>query len=196
MAPRAGADLAMDRQADHVLAWKILRRSAEYRDAWDTHAAGHEPVPDERGPFRIRVQSKVDRKAARFGLLAWEDPRREWGPASPFWLEDRMPEGVTEPDAEPLAGLAAEGGFVAGLRLLSGELVVKLECRGAAVQVLVGDGGPFPHRAGLRVMHDFGLRMPRSVGHLIEFWSVAGRAGTPERRGRRDRRSARGGFWK
>ena len=180
------------RAGDGVLAWKVLRRVGEYREAWDRHAAGHACAPDEPGPFRIRVQSEIDRAAARFGLLAWEDPRREWGPSSPFWLEDGMPEGVIYPGAEPLAAMA-DGGFVEGLRLHSGGLVVKVECRGAAVQVLVRGGGPFPDGAGLSVMHGFGLRMPHSIGRLVEFWSVAGRAAPREGRGRGDGRSGRSG---
>ena len=170
---------------DGVLAWKVLRRIGEYREAWDRHAVGHAWAADEPAPFRIRVQLEADREAARFGLLAWEDPRRKYGPDSPFWLEDRMPDGVVDAGAKPLAEMA-DGGFVEGLRLLSGGLVVKVECRGAAAQVLVGGGGQFPDGAGLRVMHDFGLRMPHSIGRLVEFWSVAGRAGPREGRGRRD----------
>ena len=94
---------------DGVLAWRVLRRVGEYRAAWERHGAGHGRAPDEPGPFRIRVQTENDHEAARFGLLAWEDPRREWGPASPFWLECGMPEGAVDPGAEPLAAMAGGG---------------------------------------------------------------------------------------
>ncbi|MYI70268.1 MAG: hypothetical protein F4103_16535 [Boseongicola sp. SB0673_bin_14] len=160
---------------DCVLAWRILRRTGEYREAWDRFAADHAPAPDEPGPFRIRVQARADLDAGRFGLLAWEDPRREDGPASPFWRQDGMLEGLADPAARPPAALDG-GGSVEGLRLLSGGLVVKVECRGAAVQVLVAGGDPFPDGAGLSVRHAFGLRMPPTVGRLVGFWSVAGRS--------------------
>ena len=63
---------------DGALAWTALRRTAEYREAWATHAedAGA-TAPAEPGPFRVRVQTVADMKAARFEMLAWEDPFAE-----------------------------------------------------------------------------------------------------------------------
>ena len=174
------------RASEDVLAWRVLRQVTEYREAWDGHFACHERVPDEPGPFRIRVQAEADRGAARFRLLAWEDPRLDVGRASPFWQQDGMVEGIVDPGAEPLAAMADLGGSVEGLRLLSGDLVVKVECGGAAVQVLVGGGGPFPDGAGLCIRHPFGLRMPHAIGRMVEFWSVAGRTAPWSGKGRRD----------
>ncbi|MYA88236.1 MAG: hypothetical protein F4X97_07260 [Boseongicola sp. SB0662_bin_57] len=69
---------------DGVLAWKVLRRVPECREAWSVHGTAHGLEP---GPFRIRVQAEADLEAARFGLLAWKDPWAEDGPASPFWWQ-------------------------------------------------------------------------------------------------------------
>ena len=53
--------------------------------------AGHAvlPAPEpvfEPGPFPIRIQTAADLEAARFDLLAWQDPWAEDGPASAFWV--------------------------------------------------------------------------------------------------------------
>ena len=67
-----------------VRAWRYFRRHPGYRAAWAAEAGA--PV-FEAAPFAVRVQSPADLGAARFGLLAWEDPFDAAGPASPFWSE-------------------------------------------------------------------------------------------------------------
>ncbi len=137
----------------------------------------------------MHVQTRADLDAVRFDLLAWADPRAEDGPASPFWVQDDMPEAAVSPDAEPLAGVvAAGGGSLEGLRLLDGGMVLKIEHEEAALQILLRDAGPFPAGAGIELCHPFGLRMPHSMRRLLDFWQVAGRP-PPPRKGR-SRRSA------
>ena len=133
-------------------------------------------------------------EAARFELLAWEDPWDAHGPASPFWRQDGMVEGMLEPGAAPLAEAIGDGGSVEGLRLLTGGLVLKVECNGAAVQVLLGDAGRFPDDGGIVTRHAFGLRMPQSMRRLHDFWSVAGRAAP--RRGREAGTAGRSFSWR
>ena len=161
---------------DGTLAWMVLRRVGEYRDAWRRHAAsaGALAAP-EPGPFPIRVQTAADLEADRFEMLAWDDPWQADGPASPFWRQDGMPEGVLDPGAQPLAALVGDRGAVAGLRLLGGDLVLKIEVAGAAVQILLRGAGRFPEDGGIVIRHPFGLRIPQSVQRLLDFWSVAGR---------------------
>ena len=57
-----------------------------------------------------------------------------------------MPEAVLEPGAEPLVGLVGDRGSVEGLRLLDGDLVLKIEYGGAAVQIGLGNVARFPDR--------------------------------------------------
>ncbi len=139
--------------------------------------------------FPVRIQTRADLEAARFDLLAWADPRAEDGPASPFWVQDDMPEAAVSPAAEPLAGVvAAGGGALEALRLLDGNMVLKIEHEEAALQILLRDAGPFPAGAGIELCHAFGLRMPHSMRRLLDFWQVAGRPPPP--RNGRSRRSA------
>ena len=160
----------MTESGDGILAWMVLRRVGEYREAWRRYAAvaGVSAAP-EPGPFRIRVQTEADLEAGRFEMLAWEDPWRAEGPASAFWLQDGMPEGALEPGAAPLAGLVGDRGSVEGLRLLGGDLVVKIEYGGAAVQIRLRNAARFPDGGGLSIVHPFGLGMPLSVRRLLDF---------------------------
>lgn len=160
---------------DGVLAWTVLRRVGDYHDAWRSHAAGAGAlVALEPGPFRIRIQTEADLEADRFEMLAWEDPWKADGPASCFWRQCGMPEGQLDSRARSLVALVGEGGSIEGLRLLGGDLVLKIEYGGAAVQIRVSGVERFPDDGGISVSHAFGLRMPLSVRRLLDFWSVAG----------------------
>ena len=178
------------RATDGALAWRVLRQVGDYADAWDRHAAEVAARALEPGPFRIRVQAEFDLDAAKFELLAWEDPS---GPGPPFWRRERMPQALLNPDAPPLAAIPDEGGTVDGLRLLSGDLVVRLGYEGSYVQVRVRDAPRFPDDGGLSVMHDYGLRMPRTMRRMNDFWSSAGLSGPRSGRDRRETASARSG---
>ena len=164
----------MTETGDGVLAWMVLRQVVEYGEAWRRHAAAGVSGSTEPGPFRIRIQTEADLEADRFEMLAWEDPWNADGPASAFWRQDGMPEGVLEPGAESLVGLVGDRGSVQGLRLLDGDLVLKIEYGGAAVQVRLGNVARFPDDGGISIKHGFGLRIPLSVRRLLDFWSVAG----------------------
>ena len=169
---RRRADAA--KAGDGVLAWSVLRKVADYEEAWLRHGADATESEAEPGPFRIRVQTEVDLEARRFELLAWQDPFRDGGASSPFWLGG-MVDGSLDPGAEPLAAMAGDGASIEGLRLLGGALVLKVECGGAAVQVRLRDAGRFPEGGGVAVSHSFGLRLPHTMDRLLDFWSVVGR---------------------
>ena len=174
---------------DGIQAWHFLRRVADYRAAWRSRAGppaapGAGGDPDRGEAFPVRVQTRADLEAARFDLLAWQDPRGKGGPASPFWVQDGMTEAAVAPGAEPLAEMvAAGGGSLEGLRLLDGGLVLKIEHGGRAVQLLLRDAGRFPPGAGIELRYGFGLRMPHGMRRLLDFWQVADRS-PPPRRGR------------
>ena len=129
---------------DGTLAWRVLRQVGDYVDTWERHAASSAVQAPE--PFRIRVQSKSDIEAARFELLAWEDPS---GPGPPFWRQDRMAEAVLNLEAMPLAAIPDQDGTVDALRPLCGDLVVRVGYGAASVLVRVRDAPRFPDDGGL-----------------------------------------------
>ena len=110
---RKRARVAMEETGDGVRAWLYLRRVEDYEAAWRAQTALAASAPAfEPGPFPIRIQTPGDLHAARFDLLAWQDPHDTAGFPSPFWVQEGMVE------AEPLVPLvAAAGGAVEGLRL-------------------------------------------------------------------------------
>ena len=136
--------------------WHALRANPDYKADWGTN--GRAPEVVETAGFALRTQTEADRKAARWGLLAWEDPR-ERSRFSPFWVDDRMLEGViVEPteSAPPATMLMrATGMHASGLRLLDGALVLKWKRWRRVEQIRVAEGESFdPEGSGVELQHD------------------------------------------
>ena len=171
------------RTEDGARAWQILRRLPAYRYAWRRRRP--RPGLPERAPFPVRLQTAVDLAAARFGLLAWEDPFAEPGSVSPFWAVVPMMLAVARPRATPLAGAATAPGLsVAGLRLTDGSLVLKLERGGAAVQFRLKPGDGFDAADGVLAQHDV-LAEPRAFVAGLRAARALAVGGDPRRGGGR-----------
>ena len=159
------------RTADGARAWQVLRRLPAYRTAWRRRLP--QPGLPEAAPFRVRLQTAADLAAARFGLHAWQDPFAEDGPASPFWRVAPTLPAAAGPRATPLDGEAvADGLSVAGLRLIDGSLVVKLENSGAAVQLGIEPGGGFAPGDGVLAQHDLLADPPAFIARLRDARTV------------------------
>ena len=153
------------RTEDGPRAWQILRRIPAYRAAWLRRRP--QPGLPEPAPFPVRLQTAADLAAARFGILAWEDPFAEDGPASPFWAVAPMLPAAPGPRAKPLtADATAPGLSMEGLRLADGTLVLKLENGPAAVQFLLGSGSGLGPGDGVLAQHDL-LEEPRPFFALL-----------------------------
>ena len=120
----------------------------------------------ESGPFPIRLQTAEDLKAARWGLLAWEDPD-ESATLSPFWAVAPMLGAGVAPGATPLMPWLAElGATLSGLRLAGGDLVLKIELGRAAAQLRLASGRvPGPHD-GVAAEHDILLAPSAFIASL------------------------------
>ena len=115
-----------DRNTGGGRAWQFLCCNAGYRTAWRRRHA--QPGLPKQAPFQVRLQTAADLAAARWGLLAWADPDEEDGPISPFWLEAPILQIAISPDGTPLVpGMTALGAPLSGLRLVNGDLVLKIE---------------------------------------------------------------------
>ena len=132
-----------------VSAWRILKCHPCYREAWQ--AVADRIACPEGAPIPIRRQTEADLEAAPWGLLAWQDPFAEGGPASPFWADAPMAEGMPGRRETPsfAALVRSRGGAVSGLLLLDGALILKVERQGAAGQVRIEDGAAFDVNGGL-----------------------------------------------
>ena len=145
---------------DALRAWRFIRASRAYRDAWAKrrHLSG---LP-ERAPFPVRLQTAADLAAAAWGMAAFEDPYAE-RPLAPFWMQAGVIDGRVAPDARPLTRLAAEGGAtLSGLRLGDGALMLRIEREGRSVQVRFPRGAVFPE--------DGGLLLVREVASIEDVW--------------------------
>ena len=154
--------------AGAVTAWRILKRHPCYRELWlgaaeRTGRAEGEPIP-------IRRQTEADLEAARWGMLAWEDPFADAGPASPFWAEAPTAEGLQGGAGTPpfAALVGSAGGTVSGLLLLEGALILKVERGEGAGQVMIEDGTGFDPAGSV------GLFLPWGEDHMSREMARAG----------------------
>lgn len=117
------------------------------------------PTVREAPPHPFRRQTEADVKAARWNLLAWEDPRHpQW--AELFWADAAMVEGrVAEPAEHAWRSLIHKAGATyAGLRLLDGALVLKVWRGRETGQIRGVDGCAFhPATSGLEVATGHGV---------------------------------------
>ena len=127
--------------------------------------------------FALRAQTEGDLEAARWGLLAWEDPR-ERSKFKPFWMDGKMLEAeVVEPGesvdpVDPVGMMVrATGMSVSGLLLLGGALVLKVKRGRRMEQIRVLEGERFDlERSGLQLQFGFDGH-PSSV--LPRLWNLA-----------------------
>ncbi len=124
----------------------------------------------ESSGFPLRIQSEADLKAARWGLLAWEDPRTR-SRFSPFWVDDKMVRALAvkpEESAPAVAVLARETGVsFTGLRVRDGSLVLKAKRGGRVEQFRNIDGDSFDFDlTGLEVGHPFGVSPPTAMPRI------------------------------
>ena len=151
-----------------VSAWRILKQHPCYREAWlavadRTSGPAGEPIP-------IRRQTEADLEAASWGLLAWEDPFADGGPASPFWADAPMVEGKQgRRETSSFASLVRrQGGGVSGLLLRDGAMILKVERNDVAGQVRIEDGAVFDPAGSL------GLFLPWGDDHMSRELARAG----------------------
>jgi len=158
-------------------AWAFLRRNPVYQAAW-RDASGRTVF--EPAPFAVRIQLSVDRQALAWGSLAWEDPNKTDGPASPFWAEAPMLNGEWGIQAPPLAQLIANAGArLSGLRMADGTLILKIEKRREAAQVRMRPGRVHTRpgldsgvATGLVLRHAFGSERGQAVERFEEVESL------------------------
>ena len=135
---------------DRERGWRRLRENPDYVADWRENAA---PTVREAPPHAFRRQTQADLEAARWNLLAWEDPHHlQW--AELFWTDVAMVEArVAEPGAHAWRCLVLRAGATfTGLRLLDGALVLKVWRGHETAQLRIIDGAAFdPARSGLEV---------------------------------------------
>ena len=154
-------------------AWEFLRRNPAYIEDWKRSGA---PASPEAAPFPLRAQSEADRDAAAWGLLAWEDPSSEDGPASPFWAEATMLEAVPASEAPAVCELLeVPEARLSGLRIDGGAVILKVEQGEAAVQVRIADGDAFDPEGGLEVRLPVDLDLHVRLRRSADLWPIAAR---------------------
>ena len=153
-------------------AWEYLRRNPAYIEARRTAV---EPAAEEPAPFPLRVQTAADREATAWGLLAWEDPDDETGPASPFWADAPMLEAVPSPEAPALAELLKEPEVrLSGLRLEGGAAIIKVERGEGSAQTRIAGGAAFDPAGGIDLRLPTALDLQVRLRRAADLWPIAG----------------------
>ena len=162
-----------DRNTGGGRAWQFLCCNAAYRTAWRRRHP--QPGLPEQAPFQVRMQTAADLAASRWGLLAWADPDEEDGPISPFWLEAPMLQIAISPDATPLVpGMTALGAPLSGLRLVNGDLVLKIGRGRATTQLRIPAGSGLGPADGVLAQHDILLSPATFSSQLREACALTG----------------------
>ena len=137
-------------------AWWWLSENPDYVADWRASAG---PTVREAPPYAFRRQSEADLEAARWRLLAWEDPHLpQW--AELFWADAAMVEARVAQSAEHgwRHLLRSAGATFTGLRLFDGALVLKVRRGRETGQLRVLDGAAFdPALSGLEVAQRQGV---------------------------------------
>lgn len=168
-------------------AWQFLKRNPRFIVEWWMVAAGtgerpgtgKDPgaPPAPGAPFPVRRRTPADEAAAAWGLLAWEDPLREDGPASPFWLDAPTPEAVpSRGNAVFRELLETPGVRLSGVRIDSGPLILKVERGDAALQLLIRDPEALDIGGGFSILvpvpESLDLRVP--LRGAADLWPLGG----------------------
>ena len=155
-------------------AWRFLKRNPHYIGAW-RKAPG--AAPDETAPFPIRARTAADRKAAAWGLMAWEDPVATDGTASPFWTVAPTMRGFPVPGAPPLTELLEGPGVrLSGLRLETGTAIVRIAQGDAAVHLRIEDGAAFDPAGGIVYGFENELALGLRLRRAADLWPIAAAA--------------------
>ena len=149
--------------------WHALRSDPGYRADWRAH--GGESAVVESAGLALRTQTEADLEAARWGLLAWEDPRGR-SKFRPFWIDEKMLEAAVVEPGDPVGMMArATGMSVSGLRLLDGALVLKVHRGRRVEQIRVLEGDAFDmERTALELRYPFDGLPPTATPRL---WNLA-----------------------
>ena len=155
-------------------AWRFLKRNPRYiEDRREAPAA----APDEAAPFPIRARTAADRKAAAWGLMAWEEPLDEAQPASPFWTVAPTMRGFPVPGAPPLTELLEGPGVrLSGLRLETGPVIVRIAQGDAAIHLRIEDGAAFDPAGGIVYGFDNELELGLRLRRAADLWPIAAAA--------------------
>ena len=151
-------------------AWDFLRRNPDHIVDWCIWAFGTPPAQGE--PFPIRQQTPADLEAAKWGLLAWEDPLAEDGASSPFWADAPTLEAVPTPRSAIFAELLEqEGTRLEGLRLATGvAMILKVERGNAAVQLRIADADAFDIEGGAALITPTDLKLRVELHRAADLW--------------------------
>ncbi|MCY4559378.1 MAG: hypothetical protein OXF79_23970 [Chloroflexi bacterium] len=127
----------------------------------------------ESAGLALRAQTEADLDVARWGLLAWEDPR-ERSKFKPLWIDEKMLMAVVVEPGDTVGRMArATGMSVSGLRLLDGALVLKVHRGRRVEQIRVLEGDSFDlERTALQLQYPLDALPPTAIPRLLNLAGI------------------------
>jgi len=153
-------------------AWEFLRRNPKYRSDWSRLHKGKRLALDQ--PFALLRQEALDQKAAKWGLLAFEDPDIPSLRALPFWAIGPILEAeIINHGNDPLLPLLSKTGTrVSGLQLLGGALILTLEKNNQSLQLWLRDGRSFDETSNVALRLPVNVAFPIQIARCLNFWNL------------------------
>ncbi|NQU58497.1 MAG: hypothetical protein HQ513_14790 [Rhodospirillales bacterium] len=153
-------------------AWEFLRRNPKYRSDWSQFHKGKRLALDQS--FPLLRQKALDQEAAKWGLLAFEDPDTPSLRALPFWAIGPILEAeiIQHGDEALLPLLRKTGTRVSGLQLLGGALILTLEKNNQFLQLWLRDGRSFDETSNVVLRLPVNVAFPIQIARCLNFWNL------------------------
>ncbi|MBL6931943.1 MAG: hypothetical protein ISR45_03265, partial [Rhodospirillales bacterium] len=153
-------------------AWEFLRRNPKYRSDYSRLNTRGRQAIDQL--FPLLQQTATDQEAAKWGLLAFEDPDIQARQALPFWaIGPTLEAEIVRTGDKPFLPMLRRAGTRAnGLQLLGGAMVLTLERDNQSLQILLRDGRSFDETSNVILRLPVNLSLPAHIARGLNFCSL------------------------
>jgi len=157
-----------------ITAWEFLRRNPDYISDWN-HFGTMPTIKNDTKSFNIYEQHPSDQSAEKWGLFTFQDPMASPESSTPFWSIAPTLEAEVVHASQPslLPMLREVGAKIAGLLLLNGDIILKVEHGAMTVQVRIKDAKAFDESSGLTLRLPLDLRLPVRLTRSMDLWKIA-----------------------
>ena len=155
------------------IAWQFLRKNLDYQHASGQARAGNMQLIGNTG-VPCTTQTASDIAAQNWGLFAFCDPCASNSGQKPFWsIALTLDADIIFGGQTPLLSMMRRAGAgVAGLLLLDGDLILRIDHVMKAVQLRIKNGLSFNEHACLVLRLPVDLSLSVKLNRGLDLWSI------------------------